>query len=133
MTYINTERGQIWENPPPVVTHKTENLNVTEFRAVFTDNENIILDKAIAKIDDDLTWLPQNAGLIDSDAAEIDKPGFTYRDVLRSSFSRFKDAPVYSMNNPDLVAGLQLNAFFGLLDSPARVAVILQGLQINVA
>lgn len=110
---------------------KTENINKTELRSLMTDKEQIITDKAMANIDGNLSWLPANAALIDIDAAPIGKAGITFRDVLRSAFSRYKDAPVYSVGNPDFVAGLQLNAFFGLLESPERVAEILKGVPIN--
>ena len=115
-------------NTAPQLKFKTADLNKTEFRSLLTEIEKIRLDKAIAKIDGDLSWLPTNAAKIDMDAAPLGKPGFLYRDVLRSAFAAYTDASTYSMNNPDLIAGLNLNAYFGLLDSPSRVAVILQGL-----
>jgi hypothetical protein len=118
-----------FELPPlPGSTHKTEGLNKTELRFLLTDIEQTRTDKAMAKIEGDLSWLPKNANLIDLDAAVIGKPGSTCRDVLRSAFARYQDASSYSTSNPDFIKGLQLNAFFGLLESDARVTEILKGL-----
>ncbi len=122
MQVINVAGGYVADK------FKTNGLSKTEFRGLLTNSEQILMSKAMAMINGNLSWLPNNVALVDVDAAAIGKPGFTYRDVLRDSFARYADAPTYSMNNPDIVAGLQLNAFFGLLDSPARIAVILQGL-----
>jgi len=41
MGYIETEHGEIWDNPPPAPTHKTKALNEIEFTSLFSEPETI--------------------------------------------------------------------------------------------
>lgn len=82
----------------------------------------------MANIEGDLSWLAVDP---DENAAAIGKPDFTYRDLLRTSFADYKDATTFDVDHPDYLKGWQLNAYVGLLDSPDRVAVLMQGFPLN--
>ena len=136
MTYIETENGTIWDNPIPAPTHKTAGITKTEwFEAVLTPSEAIRNIKAEAKIESDLTWLSSSVD-IDDNIDIVEHPlltpfaGFTYRDALRATFKFFNAAPSLDVANQSLQMGTYLQSILGLLDSPSRVPVILQGVEL---
>lgn len=114
-------------------THKTSGITKTEwFEAVLTPSESIRNIKAEAMIEGDLSWLTSLV-VIDDEIDTVDHAqlspfaGFTYRDALRATFKFFNVAPSLDVNNQSLQMGTYLQSITGLLDDPARVPVILQG------
>ena len=126
MTYIETDKGTIWDNPIPAPTHKTKGLSSTEYRNLLTIAEQIRNDKARSLIEGDLTWLSGSVEP-DDDAAAIGFAGVTYRDLLRTTFKAFDDALTIDCDNASVDLGLTIQGLLGLLDSPARKDVIKLG------
>jgi hypothetical protein len=125
------ENFELAQSPRP--THKTSGITKTEWReAIMTPSEVLRNDKAESFIDGDLSFLQSEISWddlidIESHPTLLAFAGFTYRDALRSTFKSFKDAPSLAVNNRSLQAGVYLQSIGGLLDSPARVQVILDG------
>lgn len=107
----------------PAPTHKTSGITKPELAAMLTDQEKSVLDKARILLDVDMSWHPFD---LDQDAAAIGRAGETFKDVLRSSFERYKDAPDFDVNHPDFIKGWQLHAAIGFI-APERIPTIMLG------
>ena len=134
MTYIDTDNGTVWENPPPAPTHKTDDITKREWRdSVLTLSEQVRVDKAMALLDADMSWLLGGMVSLGDNVDAFTYPelaplaGFTYRDALRTTFKAYNDAQVLSVNNPALRMGVLLLSITGLLDAPERKDVVLLG------
>ena len=137
MTYEeNTEDGvttTAWVRPPPVPTHKTTEITKTEWRSIMTPAEQLRNDRARANINGDMTWLTGTVAIDDAvDVVEYPQlavfAGFTYRDILRTTFAAYDDAIDLDVNSGALQVGAFVQSITGLLDSAARLPVILKGL-----
>ena len=126
MTYIETDKGTIWDNPSLAPRNKTKGLSSTDYRNLLTIAEQIRNDKARSLIEGDLTWLIGSVEP-DDDAAAIGFAGVTYRDLLRTTFKSFDDALTIDCDNQGVELGLTVQSLLGLLDSPARKDVIKLG------
>jgi len=128
MTYIETEHGTIWDNPPPVPTHKTKALNEIEFTSLFSEVETIKILNLKAYITNPL-YDVEGAVKLDHDAADIGKAGVTYRQLMVSCFEMFKMVANtgIDMDHPTTILSLDCEDKLGLLDSPQRKATILLG------
>lgn len=107
-------------------THKVKGLDSTQYRSLLTIAEQIRNDKARTNIDGDLSWLSGSVEP-DDDAADIGFAGFTYRDLLRTTFKSFDDASAIDCDNSSVDLGLTVQTMLGLLDSPTRKDVIKLG------
>jgi len=128
MGYIETEHGEIWDNPPPVPTHKTKALNEIEFTSLFSEPETIRILNLKAYITNPAYDVVGDVKL-DDDAEDIGKAGVTYRQLMVSCFEMFKMVANtgIDMDHPTTILSLDCEDKLGLLDSPSRKATILLG------
>lgn len=130
MAYVETENGTIWENPPPVPTHKTTRINAIEWASLFQPNEPLFIDELEAYIDDMSYEVPGSLKSLDDHAVEFDaNPLITYRRILRTCFKRFRDASAgdgVSVTHPLVVTSLTIFELFGILAN-GRKEIIMQG------
>jgi len=120
MTYVQTENGTIWENPPPSPTHKTEGITRTEWIGLFAPHEVTLHTKTKALIDNmsaDFSYLSGGA-LMDQAATALDRPDATYRDLLRDVFFHFDSAafpPGISVKSQTVIAAMVVQVAVGLV------------------
>lgn len=120
MGYVDTPNGQIWENPPPVQTHKTEGLTRTEWISLFTPEEVTLHTKTRARIADmsaDFSYL-SGGHLMDEPATALGRPDATYRELLVDVFFHFDAAtypPGISVNSPNVIAAMVVQVALGLI------------------
>jgi len=128
MGYIETEHGEIWDNPPPAPTHKTKALNEIEFTSLFSEPETIRILNLKAYITNPAYDVVGDVKL-DDDAEDIGKAGVTYRQLMVSCFEMFKMVANtgIDMDHPTTILSLDCEDKLGLLDSPQRKATILLG------
>lgn len=129
MTYIETENGTIWDNPVPTPTHKTKGLDQTEYRGLYTLTETLKLDELEAYINDEAYQVSGGVVGLDDDAALVGVAGATYRQLMRSGYAAFAKSTKsgVDMDNPTTLLSVNCQDLLGLLDSPQRKAIILQG------
>lgn len=127
--------GSVWSAPtPPLQQYKRDGINRTEWRErVLTISEQVRIDKAMALLDVDMSWLVSGVVALGAKVDTSTYPelaplaGFTYRDALRSTFKAYNDAQLLSVNNLALRMGVLLLAITGLLDAPERKDTVLLG------
>lgn len=125
MTYIDTEFGQVWENPIPAPTHKTSGIEKSEWRALFTPIEALIFRDLVINIDGDLSFLPNDA-ILNNDAAAIGAAGLTYLQVLKLSVAEWNDARVISVADNRVALSTACLEAVGVI-GVGRAAVLMQG------
>lgn len=91
MGYIETPNGTVWENPPPVPTHKTRGISAIEWRRLFLPDEPFIIDELRANINNMDYQVPDSPVSLDVPAAAIGL-AITYRTFLRTVFNAFTEA-----------------------------------------
>lgn len=126
-----------WAEPPQPVhpaDYKRDGINRTEWRErVLTISEQVRIDKAMALLDVDMSWLVSGVVALGAKVDATTYPelaplaGFTYRDALRTTFKAYNDAQLLSVNNSALRMGVLLLAITGLLDAPERKDTVLLG------
>jgi len=134
---INLPNGgtvEVWVNPPAPETHKKVGITKTEWMdKVLTEPESAKITKAESFIDGDLSWIAGGSVAIDDTIDIDDHPllanysGMTYRDVLRRTLKSFDVASNIDIDNRSLQGGVYILSIVGLLDSPSRAPIILQG------
>lgn len=144
MSYIETNLpngGSIieWVSAPPIPTHKTSGISREEWALVFTASETFLIDKAkvafIVEIDPACSFIQPKtpdaptgfATAALGDTAAALGLSVTYRDIIRSSFERYKETSRINVADPRLI--LSINAFhmLGWLDDKNRKDQILMG------
>lgn len=120
----------VWVSPPVPPIYKTTGLSRTEYRSLFTLNEQIKSDKARSQIDGDLSWLTGGMVGIDDNASLLGYPSLKYRDLLRTGFQAYNDADPsagFNLTSQTLIFGLTVMDMVGLLDDATRKTTILKG------
>lgn len=109
----------------PAVTHRTR-VTKDEYRDLFTFTEQVKIDKLTANVND-LAYTVTGTISLDDQAAGY-PVGLTYRDLARTLVAVHRDATELNMENPRMVAAIDLFAGLGLLDdAQTRPAEILLG------
>ena len=102
-------------------------LRALEYRSLFTQNERILLDKAEARVEGDLSFISKKP----VDTQVIGRPaGTTYRDILRTLFLDTKLTGVIDLGSQDSIDNTQALLDLGILDTGARRDAVLLGLQV---
>lgn len=144
MTYIETQNGQIWDNPTPAPTHKTSGIAREEWALNFTPTETALLDKLkiafATQVVPDLSFISFTGKAADANGFKTkvlsDDAGFvsayyagqTMLDLARSSFARYAEmSGGLSVNDPRLIGSVQLFHMLGWLDDKDRAADLLLG------
>jgi len=118
-------------NPPPTPTHKSHGLSQSDLRGLYSLSEMIKIDQLEAYINDKSYQVLGGAVGIDDDAALVGVAGATYRQLMRTGFAAFAKANSgIDMHHQTTQLILNCQDLLGLLDSPQRKAIILQGKQL---
>jgi hypothetical protein len=91
MSYVETDLGTVWENPPPAPTHKTRGISAIEWRRLFLPDEPFIIDELRANINNMDYEVAGSPVSLDAPAAAIEL-AITYRTFLRTCFNAFAEA-----------------------------------------
>ena len=115
-------------NQPPAPAHKTYGLTQSELRGLYSLSEMIKIDELEAYINDTSYHVFGGAVGIDDDAALVGVAGATYRQLIRVGFAEFSKAIIgIDMQHQTTQLILNCQDLLGLLDSPQRKTIILQG------
>jgi len=128
MAYIQTEHGEIWDNPPPVPTYKTSGIDKSEWRTLYTPTEILRFRRLVKDIDADadLSWLP-NASALSDDCGVEGYETLTWLEVLQIVVEEWKDARSINANDPRVLFSTTALGVVGVLDDMSRVQVLLKG------
>jgi len=135
MGYVETDlpNGGViteWVSPPPSPTHKTKGIQKSDWRALFTDDENELFEDAYNNIAGDLSFLP-NSAILDTDAKAIfgspTDVGKTYRKVLIRTMGEWRDATTINADDPRVLFSTRCLEAVGIIGA-GRADVILQGI-----
>lgn len=111
-------------------THKTKGIQKSDWRALFTDDENELFEDAYNNIAGDLSFLP-NSAILDTDAKAIfGSPadvGKTYRKVLIRTMGEWRDAATINADDPRVLFSTRCLEAVGII-GVGRADVILQGI-----
>jgi len=118
-------------NPIPEPTYKSQGLSQSELRGIYSLSEMIKIDELESYINDKSYQVLGGAVGIDDDAALVGVAGATYRQLMRTGFAAFAKANSgIDMHHQTTQLILNCQDLLGLLDSPQRKAIILQGKQL---
>lgn len=125
-----------WEDAEPLRSYKTKGLTVTEFRRLYGPSQ-ILADKVRDGINGNLDYLvgqvkdDESRIHVDMPAIELNIPGSSYRDVLRSTFVSFYSAPSIDCDDDETELGIRAHYFVGILPSLDEVNRILKGVPLS--
>ena len=108
-------------------THKTREIEKSEWRTLFTPSEAFRWREVIKNIDGDLSFLP-HANLLSVKSGIPGIENLTWRQVLTLSVDEWNDARLINVNDKRVAVSTAAMAVLGVLDSPERASVLLEGI-----
>lgn len=130
--YIQTDHGEIWDNPPAAPTHKTKGIQAMEWRRLFLPNEPFLIDELRDNINNMDYQVPGSSVSLDDIATAIGSTTLTYRKFLRTCFYAFveattgKDSRGIDVSDELTYPSLICFETFGII-AAGRKEVIIQG------
>jgi len=126
MSYVETDLGTVWENPPPAPTHKTSGIYKSDWRRLFNPNEVLRFRYLVKNIDGDLSELSGHA-LLNNACGLPSIESLTWLQVLQIMVDEWNDAAVINATDPRTIASTTALGVVGVLDDMDRVETLLQG------